>query len=247
MDPGKPLPMTPFDSLTSSGELQMLKLLLPYTPPSVQRMLAFFIRFTELQRAVRYFSVFRDFREGADPEGAFASTPPAASEILQDLRPYLGGQADTVDMILSAMSMMEMMQDMAPPGAGDPGSASRQASGGPDMTEILQMMHMFQGGGFPDDSGFGSSFGSGGPDKEPMGKEWCKDGAGMDEPPGNEGHGSGEGGADPDRGGADGRQERERPGGGHDDADHLRRTQGDPLHPPGDVPHPGDLKGGPLR
>ena len=76
MDPGKPLPMTPFDSLTSSGELQMLKLLLPYTPPSVQRMLAFFIRFTELQRAVRYFSVFRDFREGADPEGAFASTPP---------------------------------------------------------------------------------------------------------------------------------------------------------------------------
>ena len=129
MDPGKPLPMTPFDSLTSSGELQMLKLLLPYTPPSAQRMLAFFIRFTELQRAVRYFSVFHDFREGADPEGSFASTPPAASEILQDLRPYLGGQADTVDMILSAMSMMEMMQDMVPPGAGDPGSASRQAAG----------------------------------------------------------------------------------------------------------------------
>ena len=41
MDKRTPLPMTPFDTLTSSGELQMVKLLLPYTPPAIQRMLAF--------------------------------------------------------------------------------------------------------------------------------------------------------------------------------------------------------------
>ena len=37
MDKRTPLPMTPFDTLTSSGELQMVKLLLPYTPPAIQQ------------------------------------------------------------------------------------------------------------------------------------------------------------------------------------------------------------------
>ena len=39
MEKHPPLPMTPFDILTSSTQLQMMKLMLPYTPPGIQRML----------------------------------------------------------------------------------------------------------------------------------------------------------------------------------------------------------------
>ena len=66
MDKRTPLPMTPFDTLTSSGELQMLKLLLPYTPPATQRMLAFFIR---VHRASEYDPLLRHFLPGSGAEG----------------------------------------------------------------------------------------------------------------------------------------------------------------------------------
>ena len=121
MDKRTPLPMTPFDTLTSSGELQMVKLLLPYTPPAIQRMLAFFIKFTELQNTVRYFGVF----SRAPVREEFQGSAPSFPEILEELKPYMGENGEAVDSILSAMSMMEMMKDMDLSGmsAPDPSAA----------------------------------------------------------------------------------------------------------------------------
>ena len=56
MEKHPPLPMTPFDILVTSSELQMMKLLLPYIPDFYQRFLAFFIKFSELQNTIRYFN-----------------------------------------------------------------------------------------------------------------------------------------------------------------------------------------------
>ena len=59
MEKKPPLPMTPFDTLVTSPELQMMKLMLPYTPASYQRFLAFYIKFSELRNAISYFGVFQ--------------------------------------------------------------------------------------------------------------------------------------------------------------------------------------------
>ena len=56
MDKRPPRPMTPFDEFVSSPQLQTIKLLLPYAPAPGQRLLAAFIKFFELRRAILLFS-----------------------------------------------------------------------------------------------------------------------------------------------------------------------------------------------
>lgn len=51
--------LTPFDELTTSRQLQTIKLLLPYLPTNGQRMLGIFIRLNELQNAIHLFGDFR--------------------------------------------------------------------------------------------------------------------------------------------------------------------------------------------
>ena len=176
MDKRTPFPMTPFDSLTSSRELQMLKLLLPYTPPFAQRMLAFFIKFTELKNTVRYFGIF----SSAPAREEFAGTDLSFPEILEDLKPYMGKDAETIDTILSAMSMMEMMQDMDMSGTA-PADMQQMDMG--NMADIMNMMEMFR-----------HPPGSGGEDtpadkaKQESKEGMDDDGTGMDESSGNGEH-----------------------------------------------------------
>lgn len=50
--------MTPFDQLISTQSLQILKLLIPYTPPENQRFLAVYTKFLELQHTIDFFQRF---------------------------------------------------------------------------------------------------------------------------------------------------------------------------------------------
>ena len=114
-----------------------MKLILPYTPPAIQWLLAYFIKSTGLQNTVRY---VRCFSRAAAREEIQASTP-SFPEILEELKPYMGENGETVDSILSAMSMMEVMKDMDLSGMSSPDPS---AAGGGNMEDILSMMHMFQ-------------------------------------------------------------------------------------------------------
>lgn len=132
MEKHPPLPMTPFDMLTSSTQLQMMKLMLPYTPPGIQRMLAFYIKFLELKKTAEYFGLFGSVSQ----RDTFSKSSASVTEILEDVRPYLGKDAETIDMLLSAMSMMDMMKDMDMPdfSGADMG----------DLSGVMQMMNAFQ-------------------------------------------------------------------------------------------------------
>lgn len=141
MEKHPPLPMTPFDMITTSDNLQMMKLLLPYIPPAMQGMLAFYIKFMELQNAIRYFGLFHSKTIHSKDPDLFSRTSPSPSDMLEDLRPYLGKEAETIDMVLSAMTMMETMKDMDMPFSPEgvsPGSSM------PDMAEMMNMVQMFQ-------------------------------------------------------------------------------------------------------
>lgn len=91
-------PMTPFDCHVTPDELYMLKLLLPYTPPFVQRFLGIFIKFLEFRYTWNYFQGFAN----------------ASSEnVLQDLKPYMRKEEqEAMEQMESMMQIMDMVQNM---------------------------------------------------------------------------------------------------------------------------------------
>ncbi len=100
MDSKKPRPTTPFDDLVTLPHIYMLKLLLPYTPPSMQRMLGIFLKFQELQQALSHFYGF----------GKSASD---SSDMLSVLKDYMSPEEqEMMEQMEMMMNMMEMMKDM---------------------------------------------------------------------------------------------------------------------------------------
>lgn len=134
------MPLTPFDTLVISPKLQMMKLMLPYTPASSQRLLAFYIKFTELQNTIHYFKSFESLHD----KDSFSDKPEQSLDILEDLRPYMSTKdSETIDMIMTAMNMMEMMNQSDMPDLSSMG----------DISSMMGMMNMF-GGGFTDNDSF---------------------------------------------------------------------------------------------
>ncbi len=97
MEQNPPKPMTPFDNLVTPPFLYTLKLMLPYTPPSVQRFFGIYIKFLELRHTMEYFQ-------------GFSSSP---ANILEGLKPYMGpAEKEMMEQMSSMMNMMEMVRGM---------------------------------------------------------------------------------------------------------------------------------------
>ena len=79
----KPKLMTPFDMLVTSSSLYTLKLMLPFTPASMQRSLAIYIKFSELKSTMEHFYGFRN----SDCQGS----------ILDQLKSCLSTDADVTN------------------------------------------------------------------------------------------------------------------------------------------------------
>ena len=102
-------PMTPFDILTQDESMRMLKLMIPFLDPSVQKMLAVYMKYAELQNTIRYFRNFdaSPIRSQSHSDGL------TLTGILEEIRPYMSEQEGaSIDSILSAFQMMEMMSSM---------------------------------------------------------------------------------------------------------------------------------------
>ncbi len=97
--------VTPFDQLTSSKNLRMMKLMIPYIAPESQRFLAVYVRFLELQNTIQF---FRHFTSGLHTQNF---TPTSPLEIFQEIAPYMSSEfGETFDQLSNMMNMMEMMQ-----------------------------------------------------------------------------------------------------------------------------------------
>lgn len=55
MEKKTPRSLLPFDELTMPGDLYLLKLLLPFIPAHMQKLLAIFIKYLELSYTLRTF------------------------------------------------------------------------------------------------------------------------------------------------------------------------------------------------
>lgn len=103
-------PMTPFDSLTQNESMRMLKLMLPFLAPSAQKMLAVYMKYTELQNTIRY---FQDF-DASPLQTQSQSDGLSLTGILEEIRPYMSEkEGASIDSILSAFQMMEFMGNMS--------------------------------------------------------------------------------------------------------------------------------------
>lgn len=103
-------PMTPFDTLTQDESMRMMKLLIPFLSPSVQKMLSVYIKYTEFKNTIEYFSGFDKAplkSQSSDPRD-FSFT-----EILEEIRPYMAdNEGNMIDSVLSALQMIELMGSM---------------------------------------------------------------------------------------------------------------------------------------
>ena len=112
MEQNPPKPMTPFDNLVTPPFLYTLKLLLPYTPPSIQRFFGVYIKFLELRHTMEVFQGF--------------SSNPSPSNILEGLKPYMNpSEKEMMEQMSGMMNMMEMVRSMQSMSEGSPDSSSQ--------------------------------------------------------------------------------------------------------------------------
>ena len=137
MDRDVPGPMTPFDELVTTPELQMIKLLIPYAPASGRQTLAALVKYTELRKAVRL------FHSGGRYPGIRAFEEPAPdtpAALMEQMRPYLTPQqASVLDMIVRVQEMMPLIEMLQASGAMS-GNAGDGSGPGFDFTDLLAGM-----------------------------------------------------------------------------------------------------------
>ena len=189
MDKNLPGPMTPFDELVTSPELQIMKLIIPYAPASGRQMLAACVKVMELRETIRIFSGGRGVIRAQMLGDEEHSSP---IDILNSFRPYLKPrESAALDMVINLKEMMSVMEMMQNSGSSEDGGSALDPMdilSGMLSPEQQEMFHMY------------SDMFSQAEDHDQKGDS--TDGR-MDEQPGNEEYRPGETGADPDGSGTD--------------------------------------------
>lgn len=123
-------PMTPFDELVTSPQLQAMKLLLPYAPVSQQRLLAAFIKFLELRQTLFLFG-----RTRRSPGAQFfrEEVPASPHTVLNSIKPYLDPQeSGMLEMLMNMKEIMDMAEMLK--------SSSPDSSSGFDPADLMMGM-----------------------------------------------------------------------------------------------------------
>ena len=158
--------ITTFDTLLTTNHIQMMKVLLSYLAPEQQNGLAVYIKFSELQYALRLLQntprqpIIRGYRTILSPQslldGSFLQRDHSdILELLDELMPFGGPQErarlqnirnllTSINQIQQMMDMMEMMKELFPEGMGngDNGDFSSFASIFSDMAGMADMTGM---------------------------------------------------------------------------------------------------------
>ena len=133
-------PLSPFDELTIPSELQLLKLILPYTPVTNQKMLGILIKFLELEYTIDFFQ-----HCNLKLHSQTTDAPVSFSNIISEIAPYLSKRDSqmlaSVQNILNILEMMQTFQDTSSTSPADLFSGMLS----PEQQEMFQMYQtMFQ-------------------------------------------------------------------------------------------------------
>lgn len=138
MEKDLPGPMTPFDEMVSSPQLQLIKLLIPYAPASGRQMLAAFVKITELREA---FLLFGRNQGSLSAQSRKDSSPCSPFEILDSFRPYLGSrECELLDTIIQAREMMSVMELMRNTASGMDTGTDKDTSGNSSSFDPMDLL-----------------------------------------------------------------------------------------------------------
>ena len=143
-----------FDTLFTTNQIQILKILLTYLEPAHQKLIAVYIKFLELQYTMSFFQKHSASWAKFPKEEAFNATKlceevlpfcsPSEQEILNNLKNMYQNFENMQEML----QMVQMMKDMFPEGdtGGDPMSMFSGLSGmfGSQGMDMSQLFEMFQ-------------------------------------------------------------------------------------------------------
>lgn len=100
----EPTPLTPFDNMTQTRQLQMLKTIIPYMKGEQKKQFAILIKYMELQNTAQVFSQ-------EDKVLSMCSVNEDGNQmlaLLNDLRQFCTEkEQETLDMMVNMFSMME--------------------------------------------------------------------------------------------------------------------------------------------
>ena len=121
-------PMTQLDTLVTTQELQLMKLMLPYIPVNRRGIFAVYIKFTEFINTIH---LFHSTGNGSPDGPIHSKSIHSPEDILQDLSSFMDpAEADNISMMFNMMNIMKQM---------DPSSFASPESN----SEMSQMIDLF--------------------------------------------------------------------------------------------------------
>ena len=98
-----------FDALYTNNQIQKLKILLPYIEPSMQKHMAIYIKYMELQYTMNLFQ-----KHPFQICSACDKTKPDLKKICRELKPYSSeAEVKQLEQMASIFQTMEMYQEMS--------------------------------------------------------------------------------------------------------------------------------------
>lgn len=110
-------PITAFDTLYTSNQMQMLKVILPYMQPQMQQMIAVYIKFNELIIAFRFSkgtacTCSPSPKKKFDLSALFKDLSPFMSDSEKEIANQFASMQENMEQFKQMSEMMQMMNDM---------------------------------------------------------------------------------------------------------------------------------------
>ena len=132
-------PVTAFDTLYTSNQMQMLKIVLPFMQEKIQRFIAIYIKFNELIITLRFAKSLNDSscfsKKEADMTTLLKYLSPYLSDSEKEMMNQFSSMQENMEQFKQMSAMMQMMNDM--------GSSPESALEGFLSEEQMAMFKMF--------------------------------------------------------------------------------------------------------
>lgn len=123
----KSTPITQFDLNTIGTSTQIMKSLIPYLDPPMQKIMAILIRIRELMLTIQYFSTVKVKK----------ITPHSNEELICQIKNFCSPEmVSSIDSMMSVLSMSEMMSMLS--------GMDINQSDNPGMSDIMNLFNMMQ-------------------------------------------------------------------------------------------------------
>ena len=105
-------PVTAFDTLYTSNQLQMLKIVLPYMEGHIQHFIAIYIKFSEFMLALHFSSGSYPSKKEPDMTGMIKNLSPYLSDSEKEMMNQFSSMQENMEQFKQMSAMMQMMNEM---------------------------------------------------------------------------------------------------------------------------------------